>query len=75
MLSGLILTIKYGKNIANFKLIRFLKNYSAYNLVTTIKIDKIQIATPHSKRKIKIKYKHRMIEQLKLNTTMFLNFL
>ncbi len=37
-------------------------SYNTYNLVLTNKFDKIQIATPHSKKMIIIKYNHKMIE-------------
>jgi hypothetical protein len=43
------------------------KCYSAYNLVPTIKLNKFQIVTIHLKKTIKVKYKYRMIEQVKLN--------
>ena len=49
--------------------------YSAYNLVPTTKFNEIQIATTHPKKVINTKYKHTIIKQIKLNNTMFSDFL
>ena len=51
------------------------RSYSTYNLVTTNKFNKIQIATPYSKKIINIKSYYRMIELFKKNTTIVSNLL